>query len=163
MTTSPPTHHLPDVINADTMVIRSERGFWRHALDLVLTLLAWAAFIYLFARGLWTIVRTGHVGVDMPLLSQLHPTISDLGVYLLAVLFLGMLLLVWVRYNAWHFQGKQRRTNVSPIVSKTQPMLYGVELSALQKLRATPISVIHHREDGTLERWEASPTLAPDS
>lgn len=156
--TAASSHHLPGEINADTMVIRSERGLWRHALDVVLTLFAWVFFTYLFARGIREIALTGHVGVDMPLLSRLQPALTDLGVYVLAMFLQGSLLIVWARYNLWRFRGKQRRANTSPVAPSQLQAFYGVDTASLHQLRTQPICVIAHREDGSIADLEFPPT-----
>lgn len=156
--TTAASHHLPDAINADTMVIRSERGFWRYALDVVLTLLAWVFFTYLFARGIREIALTGHVGVDMPLLSRLQPALTDLGVYVLAMLLQGSLLIAWARYNLWRFRGKQRRANISPVASSQLQAFYGVDTASLHQLRTQPICMIEHRKDGSIAHLTSRPT-----
>ena len=40
-TTTPAANHLPLEIDASTMVIRSQRSAFRHAVDWIVTLLAW--------------------------------------------------------------------------------------------------------------------------
>lgn len=154
MNASLPTHPLPDAINADTMVIRSARGVWRHVIDVVLTGLAWVTFIYFFARGIWSIALGGNVGMDMPLLSQISATLSDISVYVLAMLLQGLVLIIWARYNAWRFRGKQRRAKASSISSNATQAFYRLDASSLQELRQAPISVIHHTDEGYIAKLE---------
>lgn len=140
----------PHEINASTMVIRSARGRWRHVLDAVLTVLAWAFFIFLFARGIQAVLADQREGVDLPLLSQLMPTFSDLGVYVLAMLLQGALLLIWARYNYWRFRGKQRRASAQVENDDGVLRYYGIQAGSLQRLRVQPVSVIHHAHDGSI-------------
>lgn len=149
--TQEPQHHLPEAINASTMVIRSQRGQWRFLLDCVLTVLAWLAFALLFARGIWSIATKNRDGIEMPFLSEIAPTVSDLGIYILAMLLHGGLLILWARYNYLRFRGKQRRSpSTAPLAQLKLMADYGITLQTLNELRTLPISVIHHAPDGSI-------------
>lgn len=137
-------------INAATMVIRSARGHWRLALDILLTWLAWAFFTFLVARGIWSVLSAQREGVDMPWLTPLLPGMSDLGVYLLAMLLQGGLLLLWARYNFWRFHGRQRRAAPLPMDDDSLLRHYGIPADGLRRLRNLPVSVIHHAQDGRI-------------
>lgn len=158
-----PEHHLPEAINASTMVIRSQRGHWRFLLDCVLTALAWLAFALLFARGIWSIATKNRDGIEMPFLSGIAPTVSDLGIYILAMLLHGGLLILWARYNYLRFRGK-RRNATEPLAQLKLMSDYGITPQTLEQLRTLPISVIHHAPDGSMTKatdWHAHTLLNP--
>lgn len=148
-------------INASTMVIRSARGYWRHVLDIFLTWMAWIFFSYLFARGIWSVLSSGREGADLPWLTPLLPGFSDLGVYLLAMLLQGGLLVLWARYNFWRFHGRTRRA--PPAAMDDDSLIYGIPADSLQQLREQPVSVIHHAADGRIVQVASSPPPAPYS
>lgn len=151
MSARPPAMANP--ITASTMIIRTQRGRWRVLLDSLLTLIAWVVFVYLFAAGIWSVVMHSHPGaVDLPWLSRLLPTVSNLGVYLLAMLIQGGLLLLWARYNWWRFHGQDRRARIAPLDDESLLRWSGIPAQALQRLRQAPVSVIHHAPDGSIYR-----------
>lgn len=143
-------HSFANHIDASTMVIRSERGYWRHALDILLTWLAWAFFTFLVARGIWSVLSAQRDGVDMPWLTPLLPGFSDLGVYLLAMLLQGALLVLWARYNFLRFRGQQRRAAPLPMDDDSLLRYYGIPADGLRRLRDLPVCVIHHAADGRI-------------
>lgn len=157
------SHHLPTEINASTMVIRSARGHWRWLLDALLTAIAWGAFIYLFARGLWSVTTQRMNGVDLPWLSQVLPTLSDLSVYIFAMLIQAGILLLWAQYNFWRFRGKQRRAPYTSLAQVNLLSYYGISAQSLHALRTLPISVIHHAHDGSITYTESSLHAPPTS
>lgn len=143
-------------INASTMVIRSERGYWRHALDLFLTWMAWAFFTYLVARGIWSLLSPQREASGLPWLSPLLPGFVDLGVYLLAMLLQGGLLVLWARYNYWRFRGSTRRAAPAPTDDDSLLRHYGIPAESLRRLRELPVCVIHHAPDGSIVQVAAS-------
>lgn len=144
------TSQFAQEINTSTMVIRSARGHWRHALDILLTWVAWAFFTFLVARGIWSVLSGQREGVDMPWLTPLLPGMSDLGVYLLAMLLQGGLLVLWARYNFWRFRGRQRRAAPLPMDDDSLLRHYGIPADGLRRLRDLPVSIIHHAQDGSI-------------
>ena len=137
-------------INASTMVIRSARGYWRHALDLLLTWIAWAFFTFLMARGIWSVLAAPREDIEAHWLMPLQPGLSDLGLYLLAMLALGGLLVLWARYNFWRFRGHQRRAAPLPMDDDSLLRHYGIPADGLRRLRELPVCVIHHAHDGSI-------------
>ncbi|WP_455555226.1 poly-beta-1,6-N-acetyl-D-glucosamine biosynthesis protein PgaD [Comamonas sp.] len=152
-----PTTPLPEDINASTMVIRSQRGWWRHALDIVLTVTAWASFIYLWGRGLHTVLTGKDIdGFDLPWVQQLLPTLHDFSAYIVAILLQGLLLLLWARYNASRFRHRQRRTSTRPLEDQNLLRDYGVAPSGLAQLRRKTVSTIHHTRHGKIVQITSS-------
>jgi len=148
-------------INASTMVIRSARGYWRQVLDIFLTWMAWLFFSYLFARGIWSVLSSGRGGVEMPWLAPLLPGFSDLGVYLLAMLLQGGLLVLWARYNFWRFRGRTRRAPPLAMDDDTLMRYYGIPADSLDCLRQAPVCVIHHAPDGRIMEVASATEAAP--
>lgn len=149
-----PSHQLPTEINASTMIIRSARGHGRFILDCLLTAGAWVAFIFLFARGLWSMSTEKVNGVNQPSFSHILPTLSDLSVYIFAMLVQGGILILWAQYNYCRFRGALRRTPYTPLAALTLLHDYGISAPTLQALRTWPLSVIHHAHDGSITRVE---------
>lgn len=147
---NPPPNHLPPIINAETMVIKSQRGHWRWVLDCLLTVCAWISFFYLFTKGILSIATGQHNGVSLPFFTQLLPTLSDLSTYILAMLLQGGFLLLWARYNYFRFRGKKRRSPFSQLTDVQLKADYDINAHTLQQLRSQPISVIHHAQDGRI-------------
>lgn len=147
---------LPATIDASTMVIRSRRTWWRIALDVLLTVLAWLGFVLLWSRGLRNLLDHKDIdGLELPIVQQLLPTVHDLSIYVLAILLQGLLLLGWARYNFWRFHGKQRRGPI-PALSDSRLMAdYDLDAESLQRLRSQAVSVVEHAFDGSIVQVRA--------
>lgn len=164
--TAAAANHLPLEINASTMVIRSQRSTLRHALDWIVTLLAWCAFLYLLIRGIMAVGSNQMQGLDMPFFSRVLPSVDTLIIYALAMVLQGVFLLLWALYNWSRFHGKTRRNAASNLNDAQLTRSYGIDQAALDSLRTQPISVIHHAPDGAItaiahERAHVAPRAAP--
>ncbi|MBV7420009.1 MULTISPECIES: poly-beta-1,6-N-acetyl-D-glucosamine biosynthesis protein PgaD [Comamonas] len=148
--TTPAANHLPLEIDASTMVIRSQRSAFRHAVDWIVTLLAWCAFLYLLVRGIMAVGSNQMQGVDMPFFSRVMPSVDTLIIYALAMVLQGLFLLVWALYNWSRFHGKTRRSSASALDDARLTRSYGIDQAALDSLRSQPVSVIHHAPDGSI-------------
>lgn len=137
-------------INATTMVIRSARGYWRHVLDIFLTWMAWIFFSYLLARGIWSVLARGSEGAELPWLAPLLPGLHDLGIYLLAMLLQGGLLVLWAHYNCRRFRGRTRRAPPAAMDDDSLLRYYGIPPDSLRCMRQLPVCVIHHAPDGRI-------------
>ncbi|MDR3003981.1 MAG: poly-beta-1,6-N-acetyl-D-glucosamine biosynthesis protein PgaD [Acidovorax sp.] len=156
MTTSmPATEPAPSLeICTATMVICTQRSRLRYALDVVLTLLAWLAFAYLFAQGIWAVGTNRVEELEMPFLSRAQLSMNTLSIYALAMLLQGLLLVLWALYNWGRFRGKQRRNTDTAVSDESLTRSYGIDASTLQRLRTQPISVIYHTADGSIAAVE---------
>ena len=144
------SHHLPDEINSKTMVIRSQRTTFRHVVDLIVTLLAWFAFLYLLIRGIWAVGTNQVDGLGVPFFSRALPSVESLTVYGIAMLVIAVILLLWALYNWSRFHGKTRRSNNGVLPDEALTRNYGIQQSTLSSLRGNSISVIHHTHDGRI-------------
>lgn len=141
---------LPTEINSKTMVIRSQRTTFRHVIDLIVTLLAWFAFLYLLIRGIWAVGTNQIDGLGMPFFSRALPSMESLAVYGIAMLVQAVLLLLWALYNWSRFHGKTRRSNNGALPDEALTKNYGIQQNTLTSLRNNSISVIHHTHDGRI-------------
>lgn len=137
-------------INASTMVIRTQRSKFRQIADWVITLFAWCAFLYLLIRGIIAVGSGNIEGVDMPFMSRALPSIDTLGIYALAMIMQGMLLLLWAFYNWTRFHGKTRRSTANTLADERLMNDYGIDKMSLNSLRSRPVSVIHHTPEGAI-------------
>jgi biofilm PGA synthesis protein PgaD len=153
--TEPMKPALPARIDASTMVLRSQRSTARHAVDWVLTLLAWLVFLYLFAKGIWAVGTNQVHGLDMPFLSRALPSVDTLAIYGLAMLVQACLLILWAVYNWSRFRGKTRRAAAVSLTEQKLSRSYGVDSSMLLTLQKNPVSVIHHTPDGGISAISA--------
>lgn len=159
------TSSLPAQITAETMVIHTRRPVWRFVLDSLLTVLAWAAFVYLSLLGFWHISHQTLTG--MPSAStwlKIEPTLATLVTYALLMLLYGLTLLSWAQYNRIRFKGKLRRTQLATVQDADLQQHYGVDADTLHQLRTASISVIHHSGDGVItgvRTLAATPAAVP--
>lgn len=156
----PAANHLPLEINASTMVIRSQRSALRHAVDWIVTLFAWLAFLYLLIRGIMAVGNNNLQGVDMPFLSRAMPSVDTLSIYALAMILQGTMLLLWALYNWSRFHGKTRRGASGVLDDERLTRSYGIDQNTLRSLRTNPISVIHHAPDGAITAVTHAPLPA---
>ena len=154
-----PTTTFPQEINASSMVIRTQRSTLRHTIDRVLTLLAWLAFVYLFAQGIWAVGTNQLEGLDVPFMSRALPSLDTLAIYALAMILQGVMLILWAVYNWSRFRGKQRRNAAISLSDESLTRSYGISQKALQSLRTRPVSIIHHAPEGYITSIQSpSPT-----
>lgn len=150
--TPPSTPKRGGNITASTMVIHSARGRWYFVLDCLLTVLAWCVFIYLFARGITALPTQSGSSIALPWLSAILPALSDISIYVLAMVLQACILFLWARYNHWRFHGIQRREPPAPLPASELQAYYGISTETLQRLRTASISVIHHDADENIVR-----------
>ena len=139
------------------MIVITPRSKIAHAFDFLITLLAWAGFIYLIAGGVVAVLEGGLTGPAVPFWSKLLPTVNTLLIYLIAALFNGSLLVLWAQYNRARYGGQDRRKFVGPLVDEARLIGFCTTPDLLATLRRARSSVVHHDVGGRLIEVEAAP------
>jgi biofilm PGA synthesis protein PgaD len=135
------------------MIIRTTRSRLAAFVDVIVTAIAWIAFIYFLGTGLWEIVigqRQG--GPDISRIARFFPTMETLGIYALVALVNGAILLAWARYNAYRFRGVDRRQAPVPLTDAQLAESFGLALAERMGSASAKSMTIHHGREGDIER-----------
>ncbi|BET97607.1 poly-beta-1,6-N-acetyl-D-glucosamine biosynthesis protein PgaD [Xenorhabdus taiwanensis] len=125
-------------------LIFTEQRLWPRLIDILLTILAWAGFIYLFMAGLF---YASH-NAPGPLTSTLFT--SELGVialYIAIAVFNAFLLIGWAKYNQHRFRIERRRHR--PALTHTEvAQSFTLEQKWFDTLRQSKVSSITYDNHG---------------
>lgn len=145
------------------MIIQTPRSALAAALDGLLTTLAWAAFGFLFASGVHSIMAgTAHAAAS-PAVSRLLPDAQALLAYALVAACIGLLLSAWACYNAVRFSGLHRRRPPGAPGPETLARHFGVSLAQLRILRTSRSLLIHHTDEGRISMIDFAQRPAEDA
>lgn len=120
-------------------LIYTERRFLPKLLDGLLTLLAWAGFIWLIYYGLAKVL-------------EVHPNIGPrpvglalgtIAIYLLVAVFNTAILIIWAKYNQKRFK-VERRNRREPMSDGELIGHFSVDPGLYQKMQQAKVSVINH-------------------
>ncbi|KAA0945256.1 MULTISPECIES: poly-beta-1,6-N-acetyl-D-glucosamine biosynthesis protein PgaD [unclassified Pseudomonas] len=127
-------------------LIRTSQRPVMWAIDVFLTLMAWAGLIILLVRGLVPMLEThGGPRLDAPIFAALN----TLQIYLWIAVFNAVLLISWARYQ--QRRGKrfaQRRAAGKALSDKGLSESFSLAEGELEQLRRPGVLVIHNDQDG---------------
>jgi len=136
------------------MVIIKSRSRLQYGVDVLLTTLGWAAFVYLFTAGTFAMLtERGSTTTWLP--TQLLPTLATLRDYTALTLAGALLLLVWAKYNQHRFRGKERRKAAALLSEAKLLASFNVSATQLSVLQQARGSVIRHDEHGNISGVDA--------
>lgn len=157
---------LPRAVRLPRIIYRPDlQNPFRRSGNVVLTLLAWAVWIYLFLPALVVVSQLlGYTqfpfGLRLPLSAGADDTILTLIVYAFLVMAAGGLLLAWATYNLVRFRLCERRRGVATAdIHDPEGNAY-VSKRALRRLRACQIAWLDHDERGGIVDVRPRLTLA---
>ena len=117
--------------------------------DVLLTLLAWAGWVWLLARGINAMLEThGGPRIEAPIFAALN----TLQIYLWIALFNALILISWARYQ--QRRGRkfaQRRAEANALSDKHLSESFKLEEGHLEQFRKPGVLVIHNDEEGGVE------------
>jgi len=131
------------------MVIIKSRSPLQHGVDILLTMLGWAAFAYLFIAGTFAMLAE-NPGDQAWLPAQLFSTLATLRDYTALTLAGALLLLVWAKYNQYRFRGKDRRKSEALLSEAKLLASFKISSAQLSVLQQARTSVIRHDEHGNI-------------
>ncbi|MFI8609650.1 poly-beta-1,6-N-acetyl-D-glucosamine biosynthesis protein PgaD [Pseudomonas sp. AOB-7] len=137
-----------------SLLIRSQQSRLGRAVDVLLTLSAWAAMAYLLVQGVASLLASGRHGPRPALVAEIMPTLDTLLIYLLVALGLGTILLAWAKYNERRAGWYQRRSRMPDIAEETLAANFQVSLAILDCLQRQQVLILHNGEDGALAAIE---------
>ena len=134
------------------MIIRTSRSRLHTVVDVLLTAIAWIAFIYLFGTSLVEILRGYREGgPDLSRIDRFLPTLGTLSVYALVALVNAAILMTWALYNAFRFRGKDRRQPSAPLTDAQLALSFGLAPQERAGSAAAKSMTIHHGKEGDIE------------
>lgn len=137
------------------MIIRTPRSRLHLVIDVIVTLVAWVALLYFFGMGMLSILQGHRSGPEVTLLvERLLPSAGTVGAYLLVAVFNAAVLLLWARYNAWRFRGKERRKPSLPLDDAQVASSLGVDLAERLRAASSRRMTVHHDPEGNVQKIE---------
>jgi biofilm PGA synthesis protein PgaD len=133
------------------MIIQTQRPWRLIALDTALTILAWAAFLALFAMGLKSLLAMLQNHNPEYLATEIIPLLNTFGFYTVLGVVNAFILFFWARYNIYRFRGKDRRKPIENLNYDGLLTSFNINNASLQALHENKVVVIHHRQDGSVE------------
>lgn len=126
-------------------LIITERRLLPRLLDIILTLIAWAGFIWLIYNGLTSVLT------HAPLigLEPFFTTLNTMTVYTIVALFNGLLLIGWAKYNQYRFQVERRSRRPGLEEPELASSLH-ISGQMTQKLNTGRVLAVFHDDNGDI-------------
>lgn len=126
-------------------LIFTEQRLLPRLVDIVLTLIAWAGFLWLIYTGVVeTLIKRPEMG-PRPVAS----TFNTLTLYLVIAVFYGATLIIWAKYNQFRFR-TERRSRKPGLERDDVAESFRVSPELVTELSQARVSVAHHDEHGGL-------------
>ncbi len=148
-----PSIQAPEGADPVVIIDRPElQARWRRTVYSTITLVAWAAWMYLWLPAItlvaWFLGYRRFVGEivapDGGII--LRATL----VYLLIIGAMGLILILWSRYNVFRFRGKTRRGAGEPVSDREMMDRLEISPEHLSTLRGSNSAFIRYGEDGAV-------------
>lgn len=142
-------------------IIKTEQHWLPKTIDALLTLSAWAGFLYLITDGA---VPFAKQLIAQPeqfqsiVISAFIPLIMQLSNYAIAGALLGGILLTWAKYNELRAARYTRRERSPDLCDNSLSASFFVTLEDLSILRRNQILILHNTEHGDLS-WIEDPMM----
>jgi biofilm PGA synthesis protein PgaD len=133
------------------MIIQTQRPWHLIVLDTFLTILAWAAFLTLFAVGFQSLLAMVQNHNPDYLVTEVIPLLNTFGFYTALGVVNALLLFFWARYNIYRFRGLDRRKPIGNLKHDGLLSSFNINHASLKTLHENKVVVIHHRQDGSVE------------
>lgn len=136
-----------------TPLIITERGWLPKAVDIVLTVIGWAGFVWLFITGLLVLINASPWGGPRPLTSEL----TTLTLYVAIGLFNALVLIGWAKYNQVRFR-VERRSRRPGLAQQEVAKSFAITPQDVSTLSQNDVLKVHHDDHGQITAIE---TLQP--
>lgn len=130
------------------MIITTSRSRVGLVLDVLLTVVGWAGFLYLFSAGVMAILRGAAHGPQAPWLLPFLPTLGTLSTYAFIAAFNAAILIAWAIYNHRRFAGLDRRKPIAPVGSSQLARTFSLATEQVRALAAAKTATIRHDSQG---------------
>lgn len=123
-------------------LIFTERNALPRLIDSLLTLIAWAGFIWLIYHGLVSVLYPQpELGA-----ASFTPTFATVVFYLLIALINTLVFVIWAKYNQLRFS-TERRTRRQGLADAQLAIHFGLAEEQLEQLNQAQIAVVHYNND----------------
>lgn len=132
------------------VLVKTQPHWLPRLLDVALTLLAWAGFFYLLYNGIHALLVVGWQGPDLTFGRRFLATLDTLVIYLVVALLIGLLLLLWAKYNQFRAARLQRLSRAPDVGGDELAESLGLSLDAFNCLQKQQVLILHHDDHGQL-------------
>lgn len=131
-------------------LIKTPQHWLPRLVDTLLTLVAWAGFIYLVVEGVVMLLASGWHGPRLEWGSQLLRTMDTLLIYIVCSLLIGVVLLGWAKYNQVRAARYERRLRMPDLSRQALSCSFNVSVETLSRLHSSQVVTLHNDELGSL-------------
>lgn len=142
-------------------IIRTEQNWLPKSIDTLLTLAAWAGFIYLTTNGAVPFIKQVIANPEQYqnlFVQSFMPLIEQISFYLLEGALLGAILITWAKYNQLRAPRRSRREYSPNLCDRGLSKSFSVSSDDIDTLRNIQVLILHNTEHGDLA-WIETPGL----
>lgn len=150
-------------MNDVPLIITTRRSPLGFAFDAGLTAIGWAGFMYLFTEGVAQEVQASYLASAVSSSGQLLSTADTLGLYLLVACFNAVLVALWGHYRKRLSRRLAPRASPRSIGTDTRASQFHLSDYQLHEVENSRVIVVHHLDDGAIERLETDQLYAPNT
>ncbi|SFM26388.1 poly-beta-1,6-N-acetyl-D-glucosamine biosynthesis protein PgaD [Marinobacter zhejiangensis] len=132
------------------MLIQTQQHWLPRLLNIIFTLLAWAAFAYLMIDGINTLLHGGPRPKEFSLPGEFFATLHSLLWYLVMAAALSAVLLGWAKYNERRAARYHRRKRMPDITEAQLAASFGVSVEVLKMMQQEQVLVLFNDGEGRL-------------
>ncbi|KES25537.1 MULTISPECIES: poly-beta-1,6-N-acetyl-D-glucosamine biosynthesis protein PgaD [unclassified Pseudomonas] len=137
-------------------LIKTPQHWLPRSLDVLLTLCAWAIFVWLMERGIASLLASGWRGPRLDWSGQFLQTLDTLMVYVLCSALIAALLVSWARYNQIRAARYERRSRMPDLSRQALSRSFNISGDTLARLHGAQVVTLHNDEHGNLV-WVENP------
>lgn len=131
-------------------LIKTPQHWFPRLVDILLTLAAWAGFIYLMVEGVAALLVTGWQGPRLDWGNQLLRTLDTLFIYVVCSVLIAVSLLGWAKYNQVRAARYERRLRMPDLSRRDLSRSFNVSVETLSRLHSAQVVTLHNDEFGSL-------------
>lgn len=139
-------------------IITTKRSSLAWTMDAGLTALGWAAFFYLFTRGVVSIFHAEGLQPMPSLVSStvtpLVPTLQTLAVYVVVACINALLVVLWGRYHKRLFRTLKMLRSSDGVDDDELASHFHLSRNQLHEIQGSRVTVIYHSNDGAISQLE---------
>jgi biofilm PGA synthesis protein PgaD len=136
------------------MIIRTQQHWLARAVDIVLTLIAWAVLLWLIVDSVSDIRRADQLASSLRAGQHFLATMESVLLYVLLGCLMAAVLFGWARYNQVRAGWYDRRHRIPDISSETIARSFQVDHSLLERIQGQQRMILHHDRSGALRSVE---------
>lgn len=137
-------------------LIFTEQRWLPRAIDIALTCLAWAGFLWLIYFGIArALAHKPDVGPG-----PFYSTLMTLLGYVAALLFNGLALIVWARYNQYRFRVERRKRR--PELSQDElAASFALKREVADAMKSARVQTVYHDGSGSIDSTQITVSSQP--